>query len=199
VLQIASLRDLNGNPLLVANTHLFYHPMASHIRILQCLASAHQLAVEQGPEKKPFLFCGDFNTSLENCGVLLMKKRVPKNHRDNREHLNRFRWGGDSQQQDVKFDDDFPEIRLPDSFPNLATGYPDYPEFTHYIIGFHATLDHILMSSRTLSAELRPLRQAAMPSIEQVTRHKAMPSPCFPSDHVSIVCDLEWIPFSDKC
>jgi mRNA deadenylase 3'-5' endonuclease subunit Ccr4 len=196
VVQMVNLRDLDGNPLLVANTHLFFSPVAPHIRILQLFAIAHQLTIEQGPEKKPFLFCGDLNTSLKNCASLLMQKQVPKNYRDYRECLNRFQWEKDKRDQEVQYDDDFPEMRLPDSFPELVTGYPDCPDFTHYIIGFNATLDHILMSSKTLSGELRPLRQATMPTLEQVKRHQAMPSPCFPSDHIGVLCDLEWIPTS---
>jgi 2',5'-phosphodiesterase len=195
VVQIASLRDLDGNPLVVANTHLFFHPIGSHIRNLQCFAIAHQLMIEQGSDNKPFLLCGDFNTSLQYCAKLLMEKHMPKNFRGNRVDLNTFWWDSDKKKV---HDDDFPELRLPDSFPDLATGYPDPPEFTHYVVGFNATIDHILMSSKTLSGDLRPLRQAEMPTVEQATRHQAMPSPCFPSDHVSVVCDVEWIPASAK-
>lgn len=192
VLQLVRLRDLDENSLLVANTHLFYHPMASHVRALQLFACAHQLFREQGPEEKPFLFCGDFNTSLTNCGILLMEKRIPINHRDNRKHLNNFQWETCCEESPC-YDEDFPEIRLPDFFPDVASGYPDYPDFTHYVVGFHEVLDHILMSSKTKAAELRPLRQGVIPTLEQVTHHTAMPSPLFPSDHVSVVSDLEWV------
>lgn len=196
VLQIAQLRGLNGSPLIVSNTHLFFHPIAPHVRLMQLFAIAHQLTIEQGSESTPFILCGDLNTSLKNCAVLLMNRHVPKNHRDYRECFNSFVWNSDRSQnlEGTNFDFDFPEIRLPDSFPNLETAYPDYPDFTHYIIGFHATLDHILMTPKTSAGELRFLRQAEMPTLEQVTKDQAMPSPSFPSDHIAVVADLEWIP-----
>ena len=51
--------------IVVANTHLFYHPMASHIRLLQAYAVCHKLdqirrQVPCGPV--PLLICGDFNS-----------------------------------------------------------------------------------------------------------------------------------------
>jgi mRNA deadenylase 3'-5' endonuclease subunit Ccr4 len=191
VLQIADLNDLQGNRVLVANTHLFFHPLASHIRLIQCFAICHQLSLD-GAFGQPFLFCGDLNTSLENCGLLMMQKLVPKNYRNLKEHLNTFHWEKDASESEIS-DDDFPELQLPDSFPAVVSGYSERPAFTHYIAGFQGTLDHILMSksSQQVQVGFRPLRWAAMPTKEQVTSNVAMPSDHFPSDHVSLVCDLE--------
>lgn len=113
------------------------------------------------------------------------------NHRNFRETLNHYSWDGNKE--DKGFDDDFPAIKLPDSFPDLSIGYSKQPLFTHYSKGFKANLDHILMSSNAAMGKLRPFRQAPMPTLEDVTCHEAMPSPNFPSDHVSIACDIEWI------
>lgn len=51
--------------IVVANTHLFYHPMAGHIRLLQAYAVCHKLDQirRQDPERPvPLLICGDFNS-----------------------------------------------------------------------------------------------------------------------------------------
>lgn len=195
IVQMVHLRDSEGNPLIVANTHLFFHPFAPHIRVLQLFAIAHQITIEQGAEQIPFIFCGDLNTSLQHCAALWMNRHVPKNHRDYRMCLNTFSWGQErSRPSEKKFDDDFPEMTLPLSFPEVGTAYPDCPDFTHYVAGFKGTLDHILMTPTAQSGELRFRRQAEMPTLAQVTRDTAMPSPSFPSDHVAVVADLEWFP-----
>jgi 2',5'-phosphodiesterase len=196
VVQIAHLRDLNGNPLLVSNTHLFYHPDGAHIRALQCFAIAYQLSVEQGDEKKPFILCGDFNSELWNCGALFMNRKTCKNfskkYADWRKDLNTFVWESDPAEGDTGYDDDFPALHLPKSFPRVVSGYIDPPEMTHYVVGFKATLDHILMSSSTPKASLKPIRQAPIPSMEKVVCDVAMPSKKFPSDHMSVLSDVNW-------
>jgi mRNA deadenylase 3'-5' endonuclease subunit Ccr4 len=200
VLQVAHLKDLDGNPLLVANTHLFYHPDAAHIRTLQCFAIAHQLSVEQGDEKAPFILCGDFNSELWNCGALLVRRSTPMNfsitgYADWRKSLNTFVWDETPavNSEDV-YNDDFPALWLPKSFPDVISGYPDYPELTHCVVGFQATLDHILLSSSTPQASLTPVRQAPVPSLDEVVQDVAMPSVKFPSDHMSVLSDVLWKP-----
>ena len=51
--------------IVVANTHLFYHPMAGHIRLLQAYAVCHkldQIRRQDTDEPSPLLICGDFNS-----------------------------------------------------------------------------------------------------------------------------------------
>ena len=196
VVQIARLTDHQGNHVIVANAHLFYHPMASHIRLLQCFAICHQLSIERIDNNDNLIFCGDFNTSLRHCGQLMIKKFVPENYRDFRQCLNAYKWDRSKQvSKEETHDSDFPAMWLPDSFPTLVAAYTEAPEFTHYIERFHGTLDHILVSASSDGKSLsgfRPVRCGGMPSEEQVTRNVAMPSENFPSDHVCLVSDLEW-------
>ena len=51
--------------IVVANTHLFYHPMAAHIRVLQAYAICHKLDEirREGQFPDPVLIVGDFNSS----------------------------------------------------------------------------------------------------------------------------------------
>jgi 2',5'-phosphodiesterase len=194
VVQMARLTDHQGNHVIVANAHLFYHPMASHIRLLQCFAICHQLSIERSDNNDDLIFCGDFNTSLRHCGLLMMNKFVPENYRDFRQCLNAYKWSKQVSKEETH-NDDFPAMWLPDSFPTLDAAYTEAPEFTHYVDGFHGTLDHILVSASSDGKALsgfHPVRCGAMPSQEQVTRNVAMPSENFPSDHVCLVCDLEW-------
>ena len=63
-----------------------------------------------------------------------------------------------------------------------------YPEFTNYVDAFQGDLDWILVGS----AVLEPVAHAPFPDKKEVTRHVAMPSEVWPSDHVSIVADIAW-------
>jgi len=71
----------DDHPMCVANTHLFYHPRANHIRSLHTAAilteasllteaalSDPQLSGALGGRRPALLFCGDLNSGL-NKGV----------------------------------------------------------------------------------------------------------------------------------
>jgi 2',5'-phosphodiesterase len=114
VAQLLTVQDkMTGRRLLVANTHLFYHPLASHIRLMQMLvlcrlvgrelSAANAAAVkcnsdDNGNDKDKddclVIMCGDFNSSLTNtAGRLATERHVPANFRDVQEHLRTFQWG----------------------------------------------------------------------------------------------------------
>lgn len=77
-LQVVLLKSKDtGKLLLVANTHLYFHPNADHIRILQgafCILFLQNLVdtikfVEKLDENEiGLIFCGDFN-SVPSCGI----------------------------------------------------------------------------------------------------------------------------------
>ena len=211
VIQIAHLTDRNeNNRLVVGNTHLFFHPNGNHIRMLQCFAVCKQLAFERqssgSNDRDPIIFCGDLNTSLRNNGALMIQRSVPQNYRHTQADLNSYQWQREKSGEIINNKSDiFPSLCLPDLFPIVQSAYSPSPAFTHYVNYFHATLDHILVSVSEPSSDekkaqsdsgtrqkLLPKRSAAMPTEEEVTRDVAMPSARFPSDHVSLVCDVEW-------
>jgi hypothetical protein len=190
--------------ILVANTHLFYHPLADHIRLMQTFVSLHQLDQERTTDC-PILYCGDFNTSPTNCAVrLILDRSVPKNFNRLQQHLRAFHWG-DCETSAASLNniplDDFPALEIPDHFPTLVSAYGDKPPlFTHYISSFHGCLDHLFSSLSTAKNKhsLKTMAMAPMPTISDVSRHVAMPSEFLPSDHVSLVVDLEFTCFEEK-
>ena len=206
VVQMVPLVDRQNrqNTIWVVNTHLFYHPQASHIRLLQMFLLAWQLSKEMKESSRAsVIICGDFNSSLRNAaGKLLSDRSVPQNFRDLKDHLNFFvhekpvffeneekeQGSVGTDQKDKKLarrDDDFPSISLPESFPPLVPTMSE-PIFTHLIDGFSGALDHILVSSSSLEC----IGSAPLPTIPDVTKEVAMPSSTIPSDHVSLVSDL---------
>jgi len=94
-------------------------------------------------------------------------------------------------------------LHFPPTFPKLISGYAQMPEFTNLSVDFAETLDYILVSEegssveseseRTSSLSLKPVRAAPIPTVQEVQEeYGAMPNEFMPSDHVSLVCDLEW-------
>lgn len=78
--------------LLVGNTHLYFHPDADHIRLLQMaffmlfVKYIHRNTVRKfnlDPKQISIVFCGDFN-SVPECGIfkLMTEKHVPENFID---------------------------------------------------------------------------------------------------------------------
>jgi mRNA deadenylase 3'-5' endonuclease subunit Ccr4 len=239
VLQLAELRLLSRSKnrperILVGNTHLFYHPLADHIRTIQAYMVCRKMDFERRRNGRPcpLVFCGDLNSGpLSGAVQLLLQRTVgPENH-DTWKHLHDYEWdmggedfllkhgyignaigSGDPLYEDEAFEDALqclsdesdsectrstgspPQIRLPPTFPSLVSGYPNIPEFTNFATDFSETLDYILVSEPSLDDRfgLLPYRAAPMPSAAFVKQFLAMPNENMPSDHVSLVCDLEW-------
>ena len=223
--------------LLVANTHLFFHPLAAHIRLMQMYGICRTFEQFQQRQQSnqlaasyPMILCGDMNSSLRRAaGYLLIQRQVQPDHAQIPEHFNRYEWkdrrpkaatvggppsgfNGTSIQanNDARIEhteptvveedhwEDFPPIELPAHFPSFLTGYPTEPVFTHYLDQFVGSLDHIFISqcSEQNLFGLAPFQSAPMPSVEDVTEQVAMPSEKLPSDHVSLVADLEFTKYN---
>jgi mRNA deadenylase 3'-5' endonuclease subunit Ccr4 len=101
VLQIAELRlrstSRSGQPtrIVVGNTHLFYHPLADHIRAMQAWIVCRQMDIVRRRHGAPcpLLLCGDFNSGpLSGAVHLLLERKVGPEHRDTWKHLRDYEW-----------------------------------------------------------------------------------------------------------
>jgi mRNA deadenylase 3'-5' endonuclease subunit Ccr4 len=199
----------------VANTHLFYHPLAAHIRAMQTLAVCRKIDLirkrQKGcdtPKTLPFILCGDLNAtpSSGSLHLLLHRKLLPYQCNTWR-YLNYYTWempytssmGEDedlADQEQLKYQYKLPALELPPSFPPLILGCENSSDtFTHYVRGFIGTLDYILASSHHGLSEdcgFERVSFAPMPHRKDIIPYAAMPNEGMPSDHVSLVCDLKW-------
>ena len=70
----------------------------------------------------------------------------------------------------------------------LTSAYETLP-YTNYVTGFRACIDYIYVEP----IHIRTTRTVPLPSHEDVTRNTALPSVVFPSDHIALISDFEWI------
>lgn len=167
----------NAKRIVVANTHLYFHPDADHIRLLQScvtLRLAQEMRNRQldlGKEVS-LLFCGDFN-SCPGSGVFEM--------------MTLQNIDCDNEAWSSKPDEAVIDLSLHNPIAmETACGTPP---FTNYTSGFSGCLDYIFFEkSKFIVEQVVPL-----PSVEEVTQHCALPSIVFPSDHIALIADLKWV------
>ncbi|XP_050046824.1 2',5'-phosphodiesterase 12 [Dermacentor andersoni] len=170
--------ELPGRLLLVANTHLYYHPDSDHIRLLQAYCCVRLVEWMQGEYTEKYgvvpavIFAGDFNScpafgvyQLMTCGY------VSQDSRD---------WCSNVEEAVVGLE---ARQKIPLA---SACGIPLY---TNYTRGFQGCLDYIFYDYMQLARE----HVVPMPTHQQVTEEEALPSAHFPSDHVAQVATLRWL------
>uniref|UniRef100_A0A1I8PS33 2',5'-phosphodiesterase 12 n=1 Tax=Stomoxys calcitrans TaxID=35570 RepID=A0A1I8PS33_STOCA len=181
-LQLNLLKMKNERYILVANTHLYFHPDADHIRLLQFgfsmlyLEDIYKKTLQkfnlENEKQLAIVFCGDFN-SVPECGIyrLMTERFVDKDFID---------WSSNAEEavQDVSLGQPF-AIKS-------ACGTPEYTNYTHL---FAACLDYIFYQCDRLEVE----QFAPLPTNEELKANTAIPSVVFPSDHVALIADLKFI------
>lgn len=162
---------------IVGNTHLFFHPTADHIRLIQAGMAVKFMEdlvyrVQKNGKRVSLVFCGDMN-STPDCGLYLLmtQKKAPSDLPD---------WHSDKSEV-VK------GLELTQPF-EMASAY-GAPEFTNYTVGFSGCLDYIYYQTDALNL----LQTVPIPSEDILKEHTALPSPVFPSDHVALIADFSWI------
>ncbi|EEB10871.1 CCR4-NOT transcription complex subunit, putative [Pediculus humanus corporis] len=180
LLQVVVLKSLTSanDYLVVGNTHLYFHPDADHIRLLQGIMgfdllnnTANELKRKLPDINVSIIFCGDFN-STPDCGVYkyITEGYIEGSEIDWKSNLEEA-VDGYSANHSVKM--------------ISACGTP---EFTNYTKGFKACLDYIYFQNNRLELE----SFVPFPSLDDLSREVALPSTFFPSDHVALIADLKW-------
>ncbi|XP_026738408.1 2',5'-phosphodiesterase 12-like [Trichoplusia ni] len=164
--------------LIVGNTHLYFHPDADHIRLIQggiviyWLMDIRKKLASKYPKKRiSVILCGDFN-SVPSCGIyqLYTTGKSPSDLPDWKSNINEAVFDLSLQQN----------ISL-----GSACGTPPYTNFT---AEFADCLDYIYYDKSNLEVE----QVVPLPSVEELKLHTALPSVVFPSDHVALVSDLRY-------
>lgn len=223
----------------VANTHLYFHPAADHIRLIQviiCTKAINKIIEEFKQSFTPdhssknldvaVVFCGDFN-SCPCIGAysFLTNGSVEKSHFDWTKYKMAFipRCGcsvvpeeaGDcipslqlrkllcGEEGDTLSDeplvksilggscvvDEFSGVNISHSL-SLQDAYGSLVviPYTNFTLSFKCVLDYIFIDTNYLAVE----KIVPLPSLVELTENVALPSITFPSDHISLICDLKW-------
>ncbi|XP_039479143.1 2',5'-phosphodiesterase 12 [Drosophila santomea] len=169
------------NYVLVANTHLYFHPDADHIRLLQMgfsmLFVEHSVSKAlkdfniSSPKNIGLIFCGDFN-SVPECGIYkLMTEQLAERTLED--------WRSNSEQA-------VSNVELSQPF-KMGSAY-GAPEYTHYTTLFSGCLDYVFYQNDRFEL----LKVVPLPTEEELKANAAIPSAVFPSDHVALVADLKF-------
>jgi len=218
VFQLSVVRHkASGTLMVIANTHLFFHPGARHIRLLQAMCLVQQ--VHELREKHSIqgvlprlLLCGDLNCTPDQAVVqYLLEGKVASEHPD-WEHAAEFRWEREEEERSpdsAELEEPTPPqpessaaqeagsregmgLTLCSPLGALNDAYASEPlPFTNFVNGFNGTLDYILTGPGLLSKKrlLGVSEKELRPDGEQ----GGLPNELHPSDHVSIAVDLELV------
>ncbi|ETO68557.1 hypothetical protein F444_14612 [Phytophthora nicotianae P1976] len=179
--------------LILSNTHLFYRGDAHLIRLLQgatVVDTVSQRKAEPGFENAAVVMCGDWNAHPRSALVaFLLDGQIDSSHR-HWQQAPSFRWNlSRVEENEANRSVASTEVR-PNRFEHALqlVSACGIPAFTNYVTSFVDTLDYVMVGSKTLQVrDVFPLFTE-----EEVTHEVALPSSTFPSDHVSLVCDLTW-------
>ena len=221
IVQLAFLRCLQrpNHFLCIANTHLYFHPMGDHIRLLQVEVSLKVIrnaldAFKQivGPRSTvAVLFCGDFNS----CPCIaayhyMLTGSVSKQHPDwmvyklteiprcacNHKPL---AVGAEGELEDgTEQASVWPvcsQVAVDDSFEGLDLHHGFQFQNATGTVGhtnFTSGYRGVLDYVFFDADNLSVERTIPLPSLEEISEFVALPSVYFPSDHLALVTDLKW-------
>jgi len=177
----------SGRNLVVANTHLFWHPKATHVRLLQGFMVADAVAHFRRVDGASVVLCGDLNNPPDGIVYELFQKGSVTSMHPDWKDSEVFRWEAPKSVSPVALPIFQMDLRLPEDLRLADTcGDWDLSVHTNVTTNFSARLDYIFVSVDSLQVrDVLP-----NPPIEELCAHTALPSDLFPSDHVAIVADL---------
>jgi 2',5'-phosphodiesterase len=211
--QVVVCRDVHRphRVLVLGNTHLFYHPNAGYVRLLQTsviLSAMSALKAKWGScadgasaegANASAIFMGDLNSTSETAAIEYLERGYIGSDHPVWLTVNDFRWG---QRMEGHPDDDKDAVgatedevvdlsSAADLLPCLShslnlTSAAGYPPYTNFTSTFKDVLDYIFIPRDDFEA----VRVAPFPSFDQLSQHTALPSIVFPSDHIAVVVDI---------
>ena len=181
-----------GGKFVVANTHLFFHPLADHVRAMQLLAvckRAGELKVEYGAAG--VIVGGDLNSDPESGAARLMRGEEVVKGDDCWKDFRTMVWNSEREYEMESSGGDggvdgIDSLSMDSSFPKMiaCTGRP---EFTNYTTTFVDTLDYIYVNEDAFEV----VGVFANPSLKEMEGGGAMPNESFASDHISLCADVK--------
>ena len=200
--------------LVVVNTHLFFHPGAAHIRMLMLdallreVCAAREAWEAESGATLALVFAGDLNSEPDTGAIEFLASGRVAAHHPEWAAASGFAWGdaddeageGEEQSEEGLHEEgtaggdegreDAPHLGVTLGHQvALASSDALQTSFTNYVRGYVGTLDYIFYEATRLHVK----KFVPLPCEEEVAK-TALPSQRFPSDHLSLCCDLHWLP-----
>jgi CCR4-NOT transcription complex subunit 6 len=160
----------------VANTHIYWDPEFADVKLWQTWVLCQELENLVLNRNLALLLCGDFNSMTDSSVYQLLSGE-------------RIQSTCPAIQQDIL--GVLPPLntlahRLPIHSAFATIGEPKFTNFTGHFVG---TLDYVFYSKSHLVAT----SCLDVDSEEMVSKHTALPSPLYSSDHVCLVTEMDWL------
>lgn len=193
VVQALRVRDRSsGRALLVANTHFYWNPRETDVKLaqaLQLLRHLERLAADH-PDAG-LVLCGDLNSQPDGSVHRLLTRGVL----DDEAHMNDVL--GREPHENIGTVADWPQPRVSFALPlrhtlHLRSAYAavtgDEPAFTTCPGRFVGTLDYIFADG----VRARPVAVLRLPErTDDLGPAAAIPNAAYPSDHLLLATDIE--------
>ncbi|RKO99749.1 hypothetical protein CXG81DRAFT_14104 [Caulochytrium protostelioides] len=179
-----------GEQLIVANTHLHWHPAFNDVKLVQTSLLVDEIRhlarrwakhpADNDEPPMPILICGDFN-SLPDSGVyeLLSKGGVPPTHPD----FGSYKYG------DLTASGMAHRLHLSSAYADMGE-----PDFTNLTPGFRGVIDYIWYSGSRLAVT------GLLGNVPRgyAAKTPGFPSQHFPSDHIPLIASFVVKPDNSK-
>lgn len=200
----------NSNHICIANTHLYSNVQRADVKLWQAVNLMRELRQFVFQRDVPLLLCGDFNSEPESavyefmmtgtyhflciccCSdemVLYLIVCIGMIQSDRPELLHYF---NASDPTYVQILPDLHHLSHDLALTSaLHSTLGDEPYFTNYTGKFKGTLDYIFYTH----TRIRILAVAPMPEESDLisSSGEGLPSACYPSDHISLCCDVAMV------
>ena len=193
--------EYQNKSVIVVSTHLFYHPLGGHIRLLQTIALTRKLQVliTKYPESS-IILGGDLNSRPERAAVQFLRSGKIDETDDDWKFGPIFRWNFENEDDEgtevvpngslAALDDKTRGISASHDL-NLTWSFADdkMPELTHATASFRAVLDYIFVSQQFhVLDDFRNL----YPTHAAVDAVGGLPCATYGSDHVLVGAEVQF-------
>jgi len=186
------MRRVRKKRLCVATTHMYWDPDYADVKLWQSYILAQELEKLVLHRQLPLVLCGDFNSLVDSSVYeFLMTQQVTHGEDVYGEggvgdvcHILPSRHLHSSQHGQHHPPTLTHHLALTSAYASI--GEPKYTNFTGHFVG---VLDYVFYSRR----HLRWVSVMEVEEEKKLRQYTALPSPLYPSDHLPLVVELEWI------
>ncbi|EDV26310.1 uncharacterized protein TRIADDRAFT_21945 [Trichoplax adhaerens] len=175
VLQVALLRrkECNDQLICLANTHLYFRPLAEIIRLIQIQAITNHLSlISKSISDLPVILCGDFNSAPSSDTYQFLTNGYCKSQ-------------STADESYLLKDAASFEFSHNLTFDALSQTL----HCTHHTTNFSGTIDYIFGKRGYFNVK------NAIPLLEvtNINANHGLPTTEFPSDHLAVICDISMV------